>query len=113
MEEIKSENENPELFDSNTEPSFEWRESLYYLSGGNIKAFIKDFLFDSLNITYYRYPNKISLVNPDDPESKFASTEIELDNKLVNRIISRAAAEFEMNNGNPKYQVDLQRTIQK
>lgn len=110
MHEIKSENENLVLFDDHNKPSFEWRETPYYISDGHIKAFKSDFEFDNLIHTYYRYPVQISLKNEDDPESKFINTNIELDDKITDRILSRAASEFELNNNNPKYQADLQRS---
>jgi hypothetical protein len=113
MYEIKSENENLVTFDEFQKPSFEFREAPYYISQDSIKVFKDDFEYNGLHLTYYRYPKQISLKNPENPESNFSKQEIELDDKIVDRIISRASAEFEMNNSNPKYQVDLQRTIQK
>ncbi len=113
MYEKKSENENFYITDDHDKPHFGFREAPYYISEDGIVAFKDNFTYDSLQHTYYRYPLQISLENPDNPESNFSETNIELDDKITDRILSRAAAEFEMNNANPKFQVDLQRTIQK
>lgn len=110
MYEIKSENENMVMFDNHNRPSFEWREAPYYFTDNKVKAFRSDFKYDNLNLTYYRYPVQISLQDEDNPESHFTSQQIELDDKITDRIISRAASEFELNNNNPKYQADLQRS---
>lgn len=113
MHEIKSENENFVVMDDHDKPHFGFRGAPYYLSEDGIKAFKKDFSYDKLVHTYYRYPVQISLQTPTDPESQFSATDIELDDKIADRIISRAAAEFGMNNNDPKFQIDLQRTINK
>lgn len=107
--EIKSEDENSFMFDEFNKPSFEFREAPYYLSSGKIKVFKLDFEYDNLHLTYYRYPTQISLESEDNPESQFSNTQIELDEKIVDRIISRCASDFELNNNNSKFQADDQR----
>ncbi|MAX51581.1 MAG: hypothetical protein CMH22_06335 [Methylophaga sp.] len=111
--EIKADNENFILSDEHNRPSFNWREAPYYFSENKVKVFTDNFTFTKLLLTYYRYPTQISLQNSEDPESDFTDTQIELDDKIVDRIISLAASDFELNNNNQKFQADIVRAKQK
>lgn len=110
--EIRTENLNTVLNNKDTEPSFKWREAPYTINSDKVSIYTNnDFTINHILLDYYRYPNKISLVNPYDPESNFdESTEIEWDDKSLNRIISLCAGEFEINQENPNFQLQFLRT---
>ena len=59
---------------------------------------------------YYRYPNQIKLQDPENPESDFDSTEVEWDDKSLDDIISLMVANLDMNEGNPRFQINTLRT---
>lgn len=113
--EIKVDNENMILNDEDNKPSIEYREAPYYLTGGNVKVLVDDFKIPSLEITYYKYPQKIELADVEDPESDFKSpeTHLEFDEKAINRIVSIAVADFSRNTNNPKFQGDISRVANK
>lgn len=111
---IKEEDKNEILQDPYNKPSFLYRESPYTLSSDAVNVYADDFSIDSIFLSYYRYPNQIQLINPEDPESLFnESIEIEFDDKLVDRIISLCAGEFDINEENQRFQFQKQRVIQK
>lgn len=104
--ELKTENINAILQDEDNKPSFLWRESCYTANSDLISVYTDDFIVDNILLDYYRYPQQISLVNPFDPESQFDETkEIEWDVKSLDRIISICAGEFDINEGNPRFQL--------
>ena len=95
------------LSDSFTEPSFEFRESLFDLSSGMINIYYTDFELDSASVSYYRYPNKITLINPENPESDFDDTvEIDFDEKAINKIITASVSGFDMNNNSQRWELN-------
>lgn len=95
------------LSDSFTEPSFEFRESLFDLSSGMINIYYTDFELDSASVSYYRYPNKITLINPENPESDFDDTvEIDFDEKAINKIITASVSGFDMNNDSQRWKLN-------
>lgn len=105
--EIQPENLNTVFSNEDDKPSFEWRQSSYIINSGKISIYTdKTFTIDYILLDYYRYPNKIQLLNPNDPESKFNETvSIEWDEKAIDRIISYAAFEFDLNENNPRFQL--------
>lgn len=104
--EIQAENLNSVLSNQYDKPSFEWREAPFIINSNNISVYTdKTFKVDSISLDYYRYPKKISLVNEFDPESKFSEIEIEWDDKALDRIISYCAGEFDINESNPRFQL--------
>lgn len=115
LTEIKSGNEDVILNDSASEPSIDYRETSYYLEGGKVKIFTKDFNIDSATVTFYKYPEQISIIEEDDPESQFKDSdkELKLDNKALDRIISIATADYSLNTSNPKFQLDKSRVVTK
>lgn len=93
------------LSDEFTSPSFEYRETLYNIGGNNLNVFYKDFDIDRVFLTYYRYPKSIKLENPDNPESYFDdSYDLDFDEKMINRIISRAVSNLDINTGSERWQ---------
>lgn len=107
---IREEDKNEVLQDEFNKPSFLWRESPYTIGSDAINVYYDDFSVDIISLSYYRYANQIKLLDPEDPESQFNETQkIEFDDKLVDRILSLCAGEFELNNEDPFYQQQVQR----
>lgn len=110
--EIKDENRHEILQDEFNKPSFEYREAPYIFSDCKIKVFTdSEFDLNSIYLSYYRYPVQIELLDYDDPEKGFnPDVEPEFDDKIVDRIISLAVAELNMNTENQWFQVNRDRT---
>lgn len=112
--EVKDDDKNEFLQDEFNKPSFEARESLFNITSDTIKVYVDDFEIEKLNISYYRYPTQIKLLNEEDPESDFDNNfNPEFDDKFVDRILSIATGEFQLNIENSKFQADKARAIQK
>lgn len=110
--ELNSENSEEILFDEYNKPSFKWREAPYRVNSNKLSVYNgKDFKVDYILMTYYRYPNQIQLIDPDNPESQFnENIQIEWDNKSLDRILSICAGESDMNENNPRFQLQQART---
>jgi hypothetical protein len=105
--EIKDDDKGLILQDENNNPSFEAREAPFHITSDSVKAYKKDFVYTSLFLSYYRYPVQIKLIDENNPESGFDTNfNPEFDNKFVDRIISLASGEFELNNESQKSQAD-------
>jgi len=114
MVETKLENIDLILGDEFNSPSFDYRQAPFKIANGQVIAYQKNFTYDSVLFTYYKYPQQIALVTPEDPESQFDnSKESEWDNKSNNRIIDSTAARFFLNNDDAKYQATKIESIQK
>lgn len=113
--EIKDANKDVLLTNEFIKPSFLAREAPYTLLSDEVKTYRdQDFNHKKFFLSYYRNPVQIKLLNEDDPEGEFDSKfNPEFDDRLVDKIISLASGEFEINEGNPKFQIDYQRAIQK
>lgn len=112
--EIKDDNKVEILQDEFNKPSFIAREAPFSLSTNKIHVYKDCFSNDELFLSYYRYPVQIRTVVEDDPESPFNEMFApEFDDKFLDRIISMAASLFEGNRSDPKYQIDMQRALQK
>lgn len=112
--EVKSENITQILQDSYNKPSFEWGESVYIINDNLISVFTNDFKIEKLLLSYYRYPNRIKQINPEDSESQFDElSKIEWDDKVTNRILSACAGEFDINEMSPRWQLQKQRVALK
>ena len=108
--EIQTENLNEILFNEVLKPSFDWREAPYTINSDQLSIYKDDFTIDALLLNYYRYPNQIKLQDPENPESDFDSTEVEWDDKSLDDIISLMVANLDMNEGNPRFQINTLRT---
>ena len=108
--EIQTENLNEVLFNEFLKPSFDWREAPYTINSDKLSVYVDNFNLDSLLLNYYRYPNQIRLEDAEDPESDFAPIEIEWDDKSLDDIISIMVANLDMNENNPRYQLNTLRT---
>ena len=105
--EVNDINKDIYLSDENTKPSFEYRESIYTVASKNVNVYYDDFHIDSLILSYYRYPKKLRLQNPDNPESDFDdSFDIDFDDKSINRIISATVGGFDVNNKSDRWQLN-------
>lgn len=106
--EIKDENRGEIIDDNFFGPSFEYREFPYNISQNFIKVYNeKGSILTDLYLSYYRIPNQIALLDPENPESDFDPTKkIELPNQVLDRIISSMVGDFKLNNENPAFQAD-------
>lgn len=114
LHETKLENVDILLDDEFNKPSFDYREAPFKIGNGKVITYQDNFTYDSVLLTYYRYPQQIALVDPEDPEAQFDETkQSEWDDKSNNRIIDSAAARFFLNNDDAKYQPTKIESIQK
>tara|TARA_R100000656_G_scaffold124883_1_gene104195 strand:- start:827 stop:1492 length:666 start_codon:yes stop_codon:yes gene_type:complete len=113
--EIKVENENTILNDQHSKPSIEYREAPFYIKQGEIKILVDNFKIDEVDLMYYKYPKQIELNDPEDPESGFkdADEDMDFDKKAIDRIISIAVSDYNLNTNNPKFQADKSRVVSK
>lgn len=108
--EVQTENINEILYNEYLKPSFAWREAPYTINSNNLSIYTDDFTVQNLLLNYYRYPNQIKLKNPEDPESGFDTTSIiEWDDKSLDDIISLMVFNFDINENNPRYQLNTLR----
>jgi hypothetical protein len=110
IDEVLIENLPEIITNEDLKPSFEWRESIFLINSNNISVYVDEFKIEKVLLNYYRYPNQIKLVNPEDPESNFDSVSIEWDDKSLDDIISLMVVNFDINQGNPRYQMNTLRT---
>lgn len=109
--EIRTENLNEILTNEFLKPSFEWREAPYTINSDTLSVYVDNFKIDEVLLNYYRYPNQIRLVNSEDPESGFDSNvQIEWDDKSLDDIISIMVMNFDINQNNPRFQLQTLRT---
>lgn len=114
ISEIKDENINELLRDEFNKPSFEYRESLYQIVSDKLIIYKDDFTISKLLISYYRYPKQLRLENPTNPESRIDDTfSPEFDDKVVDRIISIATGDYDLDSNNPRVNLQKQRVVSK
>lgn len=105
--EIRDEDRGTILNNKFFSPSFNYRETPYTFSENFIKVYKeKGMDINKIYLSYYRYPNKITLIDPENPESNFENTQIELPDEVVNRIISAMVGDFKINNSDGTFQYD-------
>lgn len=110
--EIKDENRHLLDFDIQNEPSFYYRETFYNLSENNVKIYKKDFEIDEVKLSYYRYPKKINFsgfIMADGTPS--VNQDPEFDDRIMDRVISIASKDFNLDNETGTIQVDQNRII--
>lgn len=108
--EIQTENLNEVLQDEFQKPSFEWREAPYTVNSDKLSIYTDNFEIPEILLNYYRYPNQIRLVNEFNPESDFDETHpIEWDDKSLDDIISLMVFNLDINESNPRYQLQTLR----
>lgn len=109
--EVKSEDVEEKLVDTNHQPSFPWRESFYHLAEDSVVLYKKEFEYKNVLLSYYRYPVQIDIegyFNLD--KSASVSIDPEFDDKVVKRILLAMAKEFSaINSETQEYQMDKDR----
>ena len=109
--ELQTENLNELLQDEFYKPSFEWREAPYTVNSDNLSIYTDNFSISEVLLNYYRYPNQIRLVNDENPESEFDKNfPIEWDDKSLDDIISLMVFNSDINENNPRFQLQTLRT---
>jgi hypothetical protein len=111
--EIKAENLNNYLTSADMNPSFKYRESIYLVSEDAITLYTDNFVFDTALLSYYRYPKQTQLQNKENPESALVNSQLEFDDKVIDRIITLASAISSLNDNDPKYTSLKQEVLQK
>lgn len=109
--EVKSEDVEEKLVDTNHQPSFEWRESFYHLAQDSVVLYKKDFEYSDVLLSYYRYPVQVDILGYVKLDQS-ASTNIdpEFDDKVVKRILLAMSKEFSaINSETNEYQMDKDR----
>lgn len=110
---IKDDNKTEVLQDEFNSPSFLAREAPMSMANNKLYLYKDDFIHENLFLSYYRYPKQIQLLDPDNPESNFdPSINPEFDDLLLDRILSMAASEFEINVEGQKFQIDRMRATE-
>jgi hypothetical protein len=106
--EIRDGNRSDILDNVNSSPSFEYRECPYTFSQNFLKVYIEEGMkLDKIYLSYYKYPNQISLINENNPEAGFDPTKnIELPDEVLDRIISSMVGDFKINTENQAFQFD-------
>jgi hypothetical protein len=108
--EIQTENLTEVLQDEFQKPSFEWREAPYTVNSDKLSIYTDNFEIPEILLNYYRYPNQIRLVNEFNPESDFDETlPIEWDDKSLDDIISLMVFNLDINESNPRFQLQTLR----
>jgi hypothetical protein len=109
--EVKSEDVEEKLVDTNHQPSFEYRETFYHLGDNSIVVYKKDFTIEAVKLTYYRYPVQVDIegiVRPDQTTS--GNVDPEFDDKVVGIILLAMAKEFAaINSETAEYQLNKDR----
>jgi len=103
-EEVKTENLEDVLYDWNTKPSFDFRETLYHLSDKDrVTVYKDDFTIDNVSITYYREPVQVSISGYTKSDGSESTQDIdpEWDEKTTYKILLAMAKEFSAMNSDP------------
>ena len=109
--EVQTENLSEILQDEFNKPSFEWREAPYTINSDKLSIYTDDFSIQNILLNYYRYPNQLELIDEENPESGFNESKgIEWDDKSLDDIISLMVANLDMNENNPRFQLNTLRT---
>lgn len=110
--EVQTENISEFLQDEYLKPSFEWDETLYTINSDQVSIYTDEtFKVSEALLSYYRYPSQLKLIDDFNPESDFDSTSlIEWDDKCLDDIISLMVFNLDINQNNPRYQLQTLRT---
>ncbi|MDC7248894.1 MAG: hypothetical protein PQJ49_03135 [Sphaerochaetaceae bacterium] len=99
--EVKSENVEELLNDEHNKPSFKYRETFYKIGANTVNVYVDDFDIAKVYLTYYRYPRKVDIEGYTKlDETASTSIDPEFDDKIVDRILSACAKEFNINDEN-------------
>lgn len=113
--EIKDENKHLLETDYLSKPSFEYRETFYNLSDSTVKVYAeKDFEISKVYLSYYRKPKEIDFAGYIKSNgTPSTSKDPEWDDRIMDRIISIAAKDFNSVMGRGMMDVDTNRVISK
>ena len=109
--EIKSENKEEVLNDEFNKPNFKYRETCYIINNDSVTLFTDNFNISKVFLTYYRYPIQVDIEGYIRMDGSMSTNiDSEFDEKIVDRIISIAAKEFNINDDNMnRFPVDKDR----
>lgn len=107
MFELRDEDKSGVINNSFFSPSFDYREVPYNYTKDRVKVYKESGMdIDKTFLSYYKYPIKIQLQDPENPESAFQDVQIELPEKVVDRIVSAMVGDFKINNSDPSFQTE-------
>jgi hypothetical protein len=108
FKEVQTENIEEMLIDEYNKPSFEWESALYTINADQLSVYTDDtFTISEVLLNYYRYPSQIRLIDELNPESGFdPNSIIEWDDKSLDDIVSLMVANLDMNENNPRFQLN-------
>lgn len=113
--EVKNANLEELLVDNDNKPSFKFRETFYDIANNSVNIYVDGFDISKVYLSYYRYPIKIDIegyIKLDGTPS--TNIDPEFDDRIVDRILTAAAKEFDINDENlQKYQFDKDRLFSK
>ena len=109
--EIKSENKEEVLNDEFNKPDFKYRETCYIISNDTVTIFTDKFNISKAFLTYYKYPVQVDIEGYIKLDGSLSTNiDSEFDEKVVDRIISIAAKDFNINDDNMnRFTVDKDR----
>lgn len=110
---VKPKEKNTWLKDDMNNPSFEWEETISIIAGKAIQVYKSDFDVISIEISYYRKPNKVDIEGYTDIDGRISKNiHPELSDRNVNEIINRCALEADTNYKNGEaFQLNQQRVL--
>ena len=101
LNEIKHENEEEVLRDKFNKPSFEYREAPYTIGKNAVNIFNGDFKINRVLLNYYRHPIQLDIAGYTNINNKPSVSVIpEFQDEVIDRILSIAAKEFNINSDN-------------
>lgn len=109
--EVKSEDVEEKLVDTNHEPSFDYRETFYHLGDNSLVIYQKGFTLENAKLTYYRYPVQVDIEGRILQDQSLSSDiHPEFDNKVTGIILLAMAKEFAaINSETAEYQLNKDR----
>lgn len=103
--EVKDLDNDAILNDEFNKPSFKHREAPYTFSNNNVRVFTDgEFDITKVDLTYYRYPNYIRLIDEENPEEGIEDEFLDFDDKALEKISAIIARDFDINTSNPRFQ---------
>ena len=111
----KHENVHELLHDEFNRPSLKYAETFYTIGNNSIRIFTDGFTIDKVFLDYYRYPKQVDIagyIRADGTSS--SSIDPEFDDKIVDRILSICAKDFNHNERYlDTYQTDMNQVASK
>jgi hypothetical protein len=109
LTEAKPENLHELLADTNSRPSFKYRETFYTVGGGSVAVYTDGFAVNNLYLTYYRKPVTADMSGIIRESGHSASVDPEFDDRTIVRIMDICVKEYDRNEFNiDRYPVDRQ-----